>query len=129
MSYHCDADPDHHALEDAFISTLSLGHPPFESGSLKPSEDVSESMVHVNSDIVLESCHHGHNGATTVQKSEVHSGHLASLNMTSKTDREVVACIMIHREKVGTDWQSVFDIVKYGEEKQAAMVSEKRAVA
>lgn len=30
--------------------------------------------------------------------------------------------IMIRREKTGTDWQSVFDVVKYGEEKRALMV-------
>ncbi|KAG2140890.1 uncharacterized protein EDB93DRAFT_1105811 [Suillus bovinus] len=30
--------------------------------------------------------------------------------------------VMIHREKTGTDWQSVFNVVKYGEEKRAAMV-------
>jgi hypothetical protein len=29
---------------------------------------------------------------------------------------------MICREKTGTDWQSVFDVVKYGEEKQAVIV-------
>lgn len=29
--------------------------------------------------------------------------------------------VMIRREKTGTDWQSVFDVIKYGEEKRAAM--------
>lgn len=159
MSYHCDTN--HHKLEDKIISTSSLGHFPFESGSLKFLEDVSKSMAHVqpNSDI---------NGATTVQKLEAHSGHSASLNVTSKTNREVVAVvstrrekpaltvqlltlfsdkdpllrvspssspapvvkrIMIHREKTGTDWQSVFNVVKYGKEKQTSMVIEKRVVA
>jgi hypothetical protein len=35
---------------------------------------------------------------------------------------------MICREKTGTDWQSVFDVVKYNEEKYAAIVIEKKAV-
>lgn len=99
MSSHCDV----HA-----ISSLSL--PPFdEPGSLKPSEDMSESimMAHVqpNSDVVLESesCghyDHNHDDATTVQKSGAHCGRSAvSLNVTSKTDREVVAVVSTRLEK------------------------------
>ncbi|KAG2143847.1 hypothetical protein BD769DRAFT_1382917 [Suillus cothurnatus] len=87
-----------------------------------------------------ESYHHDDDGdddddAASLQKSKAQSGCSASLNVTRK-DREVnqllvspspspvpaVKRIMICREKTGTDWQSVFDVVKYGEEKQAVIV-------
>ncbi|KAG1828740.1 hypothetical protein EV424DRAFT_1536481 [Suillus variegatus] len=169
MPYHCDAD---HALEDAILSTTSsLSQLSFKSGSLNPSEDVSEFMMaHIqsNSD-VLESCQLEHdrqdNDTTMVQKSEAQSGHSASLNVTQKDQNFVVSTrreklaptvvrlltlwsdkdllllvspspspapavkrIMIRREKTGTDWQSVFDVVKYDEEKRAVVVIEERVV-
>ncbi|KAG1725140.1 hypothetical protein EDD22DRAFT_853725 [Suillus occidentalis] len=90
-----------------------------------------------------ESYHHNHDGAAAaLRKSKAQLGCLTGLNVTrTRKDREVqvldkdlllsspspspapaVKRIMICREKTGTDWQSVFDVVKYGEEKQAAAV-------
>ncbi|KAG2119185.1 hypothetical protein DEU56DRAFT_918694 [Suillus clintonianus] len=123
MSYHRDAD---HPLANA-ISTPSLSQPSFESGSLPQTASLSRTS---------ESYHHDYDDATSVPKLKAQSRRSASLKVTRVQDAEVnplrvspspspalaVKRVMIRREKTGTDWQSVFDVVKYGEEKRAVVV-------
>ncbi|KIK31566.1 hypothetical protein CY34DRAFT_19791 [Suillus luteus UH-Slu-Lm8-n1] len=122
--------PGHASLDDSDspprLGTSSIRAPTSPQTALSPT---SES-------------HRDNDDPTALRKSKAQSVCSASLNVTW-TNQEVVPDkdlllvvsptrsaspvptvkrVMIRREKTGTDWQSVFDVVKYGEEKRAAMV-------
>ncbi|KAG2742720.1 hypothetical protein P692DRAFT_20879063 [Suillus brevipes Sb2] len=89
----------------------------------------------------FESYHHNHDGAAAALRksnAQFQVGRLTRQNVArTRKDQEVLdkgllisspspspaptfKRVMICREKTGTDWQSVFDVVKYDEEKRAA---------
>ncbi|KAG2745028.1 hypothetical protein P692DRAFT_20850097 [Suillus brevipes Sb2] len=112
-------------------TTSSMTHLPQTQAALPSLSRTSES-------------YHEDDAAAAVQKSKAQPERsAASLNVATQKDQDsevgqllpvvtvslspgpvpAVKRVMICREKTGTDWQSVFDVIKYGEEKRAAMDS------